>query len=129
MKSPYEFFGIECARGWEGLYKPLIEKCQSMGGTVEQVKEKFGGLRFYFSPPSRYLTVKENKQWTAFHSAVNLAEEQSFKTCEGCGAEGSKHIHGGWIKTLCESCNAQWGNYLNNQNDVNPLGREPKTCR
>ena len=58
-----------------------------------QVKEKFGGLRFYMD----YATKEMNK-------LVSKTESKSYVTCEYCGKEG-KETGSGWIKTLCQECN------------------------
>lgn len=55
-----------------------------------QVKEKFGGLRFYYRGGDDYI-----------RGVVDMAEEMSYVTCEECGAPG-KPTKGGWIRTLCE---------------------------
>lgn len=55
-----------------------------------QVKEKFGGLRFYYSGGDDYI-----------RGVVSMAEEMSYRTCEECGAPGTTD-KGGWIRTLCE---------------------------
>lgn len=55
-----------------------------------QVKEKFGGLRFYMS---------------AYHpdieAAILEAEKESFVTCETCGAPG-KLTGSAWFVTACK---------------------------
>ena len=56
-----------------------------------QVKEKFGGLRFYYDGGDKFV-----------RGVVTMADALSNKTCEVCGAPGSK-TSGGWIKTLCET--------------------------
>ena len=56
---------------------------------AEQVKEKFGTLRFYFYGSRE------------FDSLVEMAEELSATTCEECGAYGSLR-EGGWLRTLCD---------------------------
>jgi hypothetical protein len=58
-----------------------------------QVKEKFGGLRFYVDNADDYT-----------HGVIAMAESMSYKTCEICGSPG-KQTGKGWIKTVCESCN------------------------
>jgi hypothetical protein len=58
-----------------------------------QVKEKFGGLRFYVDNADDYTS-----------GVIAMAESMSYKTCETCGAPG-KQSGKGWIKTVCESCN------------------------
>lgn len=45
---------------------------------VEQVKEKFGGLRFYM-----------NSRNQAIFTFVRTAEEESFHICEVCGQAGN----------------------------------------
>lgn len=60
-----------------------------------QVKEKFGGLRFYYEGGDDHI-----------HGMVRMAESWAATTCEECGAPG-KVRHGGWIKTLCEDHEAE----------------------
>lgn len=55
-----------------------------------QVKEKFGGLRFYYMGGDEYIRGLEN-----------MAESMSYRTCEVCGAPGTS-TEGGWIRVLCE---------------------------
>lgn len=63
--------------------------------TIAQIKEKFGGLRFYVSS-----TSDEN------HAIISFAEQMASRTCEVCGAPGT--IRGGnWMKTLCDTHHAQ----------------------
>ena len=54
-----------------------------------QVKEKFGGLRFY---------VDGGDDWV--YGAISMAESISYRTCEVCGAPG-KTRGTGWIRTTC----------------------------
>lgn len=55
-----------------------------------QVKEKFGGLRFYIDQgsPEQY-------------AVISFVESLSYHTCEVCGAPGSSRT-GGWVRTLCD---------------------------
>jgi len=65
---------------------------------VDQVKEKFGGLRVY-------LTYNQLSMVTDMERAVGYAEQQSLKTCEMCGAAGiNQKTSSGWWKTLCSTC-------------------------
>jgi hypothetical protein len=59
--------------------------------TVDQVKEKFGTLRFYYTGGDDYID-----------GLVSMAESMSSVTCETCGNPG-KSTGGGWIKTVCEA--------------------------
>lgn len=90
MKSPHELFGIECGPGWASLYLPLIERCKAEGVAILQIKEKFGGLRFYVGAASDDL-----------FTAIDEAEKRSITMCEECGEPG--RLRGlGWIRTLCD---------------------------
>ena len=76
--------------GWHGIVRPLVEKANAEGASIAQIKEKFGGLRFYVDGGSDEL-----------HSMIDAAQERSAQTCEKCGKQG-KRRSGGWIKTLCD---------------------------
>lgn len=57
---------------------------------AEQVKEKFGTLRFYYSGGNEYTS-----------GVANMAEAMSSSICEVCGKPG-KTGGKGWIRTTCE---------------------------
>lgn len=57
---------------------------------VSQVKEKFGGLRFYVN-----VATEEH------YNYITFAESLSYKTCEVCGAPGKREGQG-WISTRCK---------------------------
>ena len=63
--------------------------------TVDQIKEKFGGLRFYYSGGD-----------DAIDGMVSMAESWAAHSCETCGAPGERR-DGGWIKTLCDHHEAE----------------------
>ena len=58
--------------------------------TVAQIKEKFGGLRFYYDGGD-----------DTINGMVRMAEAWADASCETCGAPGRSR-EGGWIKTLCD---------------------------
>ena len=60
--------------------------------TLDQVKEKFGTLRFYYSGGDDYIS-----------GMVSLAESMTGVTCESCGNIGESR-GGGWIHTYCTPC-------------------------
>ena len=62
---------------------------------VVQIKEKFGGLRFYYDDFS--------KEKDFIDDAVSLAETMSYHICEQCGATGKTRNDIGWIRTLCDN--------------------------
>lgn len=90
---PFPMFGIECDDGWDELIYNLCKDLNDMGfkGRVHQIKEKFGGLRFYISDGSNQVFAR-----------IDMAEEDSIKTCEICGKPGKVRDLRGWRKCVCE---------------------------
>lgn len=86
------FFGIW--NGWLGLVKEMMEDIIQMGWNKEisQVKEKFGGLRFYINSASNEI-----------HNRITVAENLSYKVCEKCGEPGELRTDIGWYLTLCDT--------------------------
>lgn len=68
---------------------------------VHQIKEKYGTLRYYCAPSSE---GPSGEIRDAFRAVIRDAERASAITCEPCGAPGTLHNKGPWVKTLCESC-------------------------
>lgn len=62
---------------------------------VEQIKEKFGGLRFYYTGGDEHIS-----------GMVTMAEVWAHRSCEVCGNPGTSRS-GGWIKTLCDEHEAE----------------------
>ena len=90
-------FGFECGDGWFDLLYSLSKDLSEMedlpeGFEVEQVKSKFGTLRFY-----------PNFGNEKIYERITQAEEESAVTCEDCGKPG-KLTGKGWVTTLCEDC-------------------------
>lgn len=88
-------WGMECGSGWEPLIRKLSEDITAIAPDVQasQVKEKFGGLRFYFSGGNDEV-----------YELVNAAEDESYKICENCGSRDGVTQSKGWIKTECKKC-------------------------
>ena len=61
--------------------------------TCVQMKEKFGGLRFYTNGNDDYV-----------EGMINMAEHICYHTCQNCGSERNIGQTEGWISTLCEEC-------------------------
>lgn len=82
--------------GWKKLVDELHERVLEIDPDVkvEQVKEKFGGLRYYFQSFSpRYEEIDK---------LVSFFEVESYKTCEVCGKAGKPRNDRYWINTLCD---------------------------
>jgi hypothetical protein len=60
--------------------------------TLDQVKEKFGTLRFYYSGGDDEIS-----------GMVRMAESMTGVTCESCGNPGERR-GGGWVHTYCTPC-------------------------
>ena len=85
------FFDIE--EGWYPLVKELIEDLIELGWDKQicQVKEKFGGLRFYINGGSDEIFKR-----------IVKAENDSYNICEVTGTEGKLRTDIGWYRTLCD---------------------------
>lgn len=81
--------------GWYSLVKDLIVSLFKLDwdGELYQVKEKFGGLRFYIG-----------EQNTEISRLIREAENASYKICEVCGEPGITRP-GTWIRTRCDKHN------------------------
>jgi hypothetical protein len=88
---------VECQKGWEKLYGSLFQLCKLLNIEVLQVKEKFGGLRFYVGAvPPEYLSM--------VYAIIEAVEAQSFRVCETCGTRNGVTTAGSWVLTLCQEC-------------------------
>lgn len=113
-------FGISCGDGWSNIIDLLCHSIQHYIDSMHdnkgyalrwnekhpdnlkeieepldqivatQVKEKFGGLRFYTNHSDDYVD-----------GLIQMAELMSTRTCEVCGNIGKSRT-GGWIRTLCD---------------------------
>lgn len=79
--------------GWYPLIKDLIDDLIKLGWDKQvcQVKEKFGGLRFYINGASNDV-----------HDRISEAENLSYETCEVCGDKGELRTKSRWYTTLCD---------------------------
>lgn len=70
---------------------------------VAQIKEKFGGLRFYYDGGNDLID-----------GMVRMAEVWAENTCEECGERGIRRA-GGWIRTLCDTHEAERQKRMNDE--------------
>ena len=96
-------WGFSCGDGWFNILDQLMGNIQHHIDwknkkeevvpqvTLDQVKEKFGTLRFYYTGGDDVID-----------GMVTMAESISGVTCEECGSPG-KRVGGGWVTTLCEA--------------------------
>ena len=104
------FGGFACGEGWWPIIESLCQNIQHYLDwinknhdahpvveqvVVAQIKEKFGGLRFYYDGGDDKI-----------RGMVTMAESWADHSCEECGAPG-KSGGKGWIKTLCPTHRAE----------------------
>lgn len=97
---PISIFGIECDDGWLEMIAQLIRELVDAGWTreIRQIKEKFGGLRFYADG------LPENGS-----EIIMKYEKRSYQICEICGSTDKVRLCGQrWVKTLCDQCAWPW---------------------
>ena len=85
-------WGMSCGRGWFLLLDELCSKLKGLNVTANQVKEKFGTLRFYLSGDK------------GAHDIVSDYEQKSGETCESCGGPAKVQNNHGWLRTICNEC-------------------------
>lgn len=88
------FRALDVSDGWIPLISQLVDDLAALGPfQIVQVKEKFGGLRFY----TEQLTDEQQDK-------VTEAENKSTTVCEECGETGDGVTIGSWMRTLCTPC-------------------------
>jgi hypothetical protein len=85
---------MDIGEGWYPLVQNLINDLIVMDWDKQicQIKEKFGGLRFYINGGHEDL-----------HKRIRNAEELSYTICEMTGQPGELRRDLGWWQTLCET--------------------------
>lgn len=113
--------------GWHPVVMRLMAEIDALlsdelatGFRLVQIKEKFGGLRFYFDLNGRKdftldivgvgrFRVPDRDEddmpprapeLDRIQALVRTAEEEASRTCEVCGKPGEL-VRGGWMQTLC----------------------------
>jgi hypothetical protein len=83
--------GIDCGNGWLEIINKLVDDLVrvSPGFKIVQIKQKFGGLRFYADD------VNE-----AGRDLIWRAEAEADKTCELCGSLATRKLS---FTSLCEN--------------------------
>jgi hypothetical protein len=64
--------------------------------TIAQVKEKFGGLRYYIETIDPAVA-------DAAEELIRIAEDKVSKLCDECGESGKLRTDLGWYRTLCDT--------------------------
>lgn len=99
------YCGAAYGKGWHPVVAELTAKIEAynQGKSDEdiiechQIKEKFGGLRYYTGPGT-----EEVDQW------IREAEQKAHNMCEFCGVSPVRGTKTGWFKRLCETHAVEW---------------------
>jgi len=131
-------WGMTCGDGWYNIINELCENVTTLIGdksikvTADQVKEKFGGLSFYYNieVPETFMnnvsyifrnamfkTKLGRLYWIIvdfrkkiyrtteekIRDIIDDGQYKSYKTCELCGKPGKTRGQG-WVSTQCKEC-------------------------
>lgn len=118
-----------CPEGWIDVVDEMIDHIQNHidnhnkwaktdGDKIEQltclqIKEKFGGLRFYTSGGDEYC-----------YGIVSFVEAYSYEICQDCGSnQNVGQTISGWITTVCEKCKVNYKHeWKSNNNELHKDG-------
>lgn len=137
METTCMHWGIATGAGWFRLLNTLCFRIQEhinwestrlkKSGLIpvpqlvaDQIKEKFGSLRFYYQGGDEYC-----------NGLVQMAEDMSFHICENCGTSGDDvgRTDKGWIQTLCKRCAKEYGKVITHNEMIQNLLDEAKKQR
>ena len=147
----YQMFGFECGEGWSQLLHDLCQEITDRYAeadilvdiVVEQVKEKFARLRFYYSftdapmkihafdsltgggirfrPKADGEDEKRNQLRRDIAAIVDKYEEKSGEVCEKCGQQGTVRKDLLWIVTLCDTCYQEHLDTIKERTEKQPI--------
>lgn len=102
-----EPYGMECNDGWKDIIDHTHDKLKYIDPdyTIAQIKEKFGGLRYYFDSSLDYGSIAHE----IMDDIVRAAEYESSRTCELCGTSKASdkvgvRSHKFFYFGYCQSC-------------------------
>ena len=110
MRTTAMCWGFECGDGWYNIIDRLCSYLQFHTDhnnrplqdsniypypqiIASQIKEKYGGLRFYVESAT-------DRQY----DVISFVETLSEHICEQCGSMNHIGNTQGWIRTLCQNC-------------------------
>lgn len=109
---------VKCEKGWECLYKPIIDEIQKHDSIqtspndkigIEEIKEKYGMLSIKL--------INEHNLTDKISDMITKAIRNSLNVCEYCGTMNNVGVTMNfWYKTCCEKC---WRKHI--------LSSEPKS--
>lgn len=94
--------GSGIGEGWMNIIVELDAKIAALvpDYTISQIKEKFGGLRYYIGA-----LQEDPGVFDKVYQLIRAAEEKADAACDQCGAPGqmcNPTKGSGWVATRCE---------------------------
>jgi hypothetical protein len=103
-KTPRGWDGLSVGQGWYDIVDEVDKAITALfpDYEVHQIKQKFGGLRYYCSKSGNE-RVQE---------IIRAAEAKAALTCENCGNPGHDQPtgdgYGFYVRTLCDPCELKY---------------------
>ena len=117
MSDQLDMYKNDVGPGWLPLIEVLDKQLTVLDPyyNIVQVKEKFGGLRYYIVTSESYTTADR------MYAIIDTIESLSFRICEDCGRPGEERENG-WIRTLCDECEGGEvsGDLVSTRNEIIP---------
>ena len=104
----YGNIGFECGTGWWLILHDMatwiefqVEKNGFEMPEMQQIKEKFGGLRYYYQG-----NQIDDRKAGRLSGYIEAMENKASETCEICGEKAEIKVKNGWYRCQCEPCEA-----------------------
>ena len=112
-------WGCECGDGWFKPLKKFVRKVKELNAMAksynavfvcEQLKEKYGELRVYYSikkyDPEKEITDidRVNILESILFDCLQQAEKECWNVCEICGCDNDIITTKGYIQRICKQC-------------------------
>ena len=100
----------ECPEGWQETAKKVEAVLLAEGVKINQIKEKFGGLRVYWGWPEEWNDLEDetfHDKCEQIECLIDIADWVCQRTCMVCGEKGTLYNEG-WVNVLCEEHYNEW---------------------
>lgn len=107
-RMPFPMFGLEMGDGWKPIAMKVVNAIIEYNNNspedsviyIDQVKEKFAGLRIYVTYDNVPQDVIDR-----IENLIKEAEVEASETCEECGTKKNIGMRvNGWYTVMCEDC-------------------------
>jgi hypothetical protein len=112
---------LSYGQGWHAVVVDLLAKIdaaltdeQAAEFRILQIKQKFAGLRLYYSAGQPIggdgdasASTQSRFPHTLVRALIDEADQECKRTCELCGEAGKMLNDRGWLEVRCTSCEAK----------------------